>query len=106
VPGVFKGVLLESWKYDFVTVDNHSAGGKIEQNLSEEDVIERKWVVAAATSRTARGRRTLDAGRRVVSSRCFASPASPALCPQARRRLPGVGCPASGVLFDCQITQL
>jgi hypothetical protein len=40
VHGVFKGVLLESWKYDFVTVDNHSAGGKIDQNLTENDVIE------------------------------------------------------------------
>jgi len=37
--GVFKGVLLESWKFDFVTDDNHSAGGKIDENLTEEQVI-------------------------------------------------------------------
>ena len=37
--GVFKGVLLESWKYDFVTDDNHSVGGKIDENLTEDQVI-------------------------------------------------------------------
>jgi hypothetical protein len=39
IPGVFKGVLLESWKYDFVTAENHSAGGKIDENWTEEQVI-------------------------------------------------------------------
>lgn len=39
IPGVFKGVLLESWKFDFVTNENHSVGGKIDENLSEEQVI-------------------------------------------------------------------
>lgn len=39
IPGVFKGVLLESWKFDFVTEDNHSVGGKIGENLTEEEVI-------------------------------------------------------------------
>lgn len=39
MPGVFKGVLLESWKFDFVTDENHSVGGKIDENLTEEQVI-------------------------------------------------------------------
>ena len=39
IAGVFKGVLLESWKFDFVTDENHSVGGKIDGNLSEEQVI-------------------------------------------------------------------
>ena len=38
-PGVFKGVLLESWRFDFLTADNHSVGGKIDENLTEEQVI-------------------------------------------------------------------
>src|SRR5258705_8664119 len=38
-PGVFKGVLLESWKFDFVTDENHCIGGKIDENLTEEQVI-------------------------------------------------------------------
>ncbi len=37
--GVFKGVLLESWRFDFVTQDNHSVGGKIDENLTEDQVI-------------------------------------------------------------------
>lgn len=39
VAGVFKGVLLEAWRFDFVTEDNHSLGGKIDENLTEEQVI-------------------------------------------------------------------
>jgi len=39
IPGVFKGVLLESWRFDFVTRENHSVGGKIDENLTEEQVI-------------------------------------------------------------------
>ena len=39
ISGVFKGVLLESWKFDFVTDDSHSVGGKIDENLTEEQVI-------------------------------------------------------------------
>jgi hypothetical protein len=39
IPGVFKGVLLESWRFDFVTDDNHSVGGKIDENLTEEQMI-------------------------------------------------------------------
>ena len=37
--GVFKGVLLDSWKYDFVTDAGHSVGGKIDSSLSEEQVV-------------------------------------------------------------------
>ncbi len=40
VSGVFKGVLLESWRFDFVTEQNHSVGGKIDENLTQEQVIE------------------------------------------------------------------
>lgn len=39
ISGVFKGVLLDSWKYDFVTDENHSVGGKIDENMTEEQVI-------------------------------------------------------------------
>ena len=39
IPGVFKGVLLESWKFDFVTEENHRVGGKIDESLTEEQVI-------------------------------------------------------------------
>ena len=39
ISGVFKGVLLESWKFDFVTEENHSVGGKIDENLTEEQVV-------------------------------------------------------------------
>lgn len=39
IPGVFKGVLLESWKFDFVTLDGHKVGGKIDDDLTEEQVI-------------------------------------------------------------------
>lgn len=37
--GIFKGVLLDSWKFDFVTDANHSVGGKIDENLTEEQVV-------------------------------------------------------------------
>jgi len=40
IPGVFKGVLLESWRFDFVTEDGHSIGGKIDENLTEEQVVD------------------------------------------------------------------
>ena len=39
IPGVFKGVLLESWKFDFVTEEGHRVGGKIDESLTEEQVI-------------------------------------------------------------------
>ena len=38
--GVFKGVLLDSWKYDFVTEDGHSVGGKIDSSLSEQEMVD------------------------------------------------------------------
>lgn len=37
--GVFKGVLLDSWKFDFLTDANHSVGGKIDDDLTEEQVV-------------------------------------------------------------------
>jgi hypothetical protein len=39
MPGVLKGVLLESWKFDFVSSDGLTIGGKIDENLTEEQVI-------------------------------------------------------------------
>ena len=39
IPGVFEGVLLGDWKFNFVTDDNHRMGGKIDENLTEEQVI-------------------------------------------------------------------
>lgn len=39
IRGVFKGVLLESWRFDFVTEENHSLGGKLDESLTEEQVI-------------------------------------------------------------------
>jgi hypothetical protein len=40
VTGVFEGVLLGDWKFNFVTGEGHQVGGKIDQNLTEEQVIE------------------------------------------------------------------
>lgn len=39
VSGVFKGLLLESWKFDFLTQENHSIGGKIDDRLTEDQVV-------------------------------------------------------------------
>lgn len=39
VQGVLKGVLLESRRFDFVTHENHRIGGKIDESLSEEQII-------------------------------------------------------------------
>ena len=39
IAGVFKGVLLESWRFDFVTEDGHTAGGKIDEGLPEDQVV-------------------------------------------------------------------
>jgi len=36
--GVFKGALLQSWRFDFVTDDNESMVGKIDTNLTEAQV--------------------------------------------------------------------
>lgn len=38
-PGVFKGILLESWRYDFLNEQNETITGKIDQNVSEERAI-------------------------------------------------------------------
>lgn len=38
--GVFKGALLESWRFDFVTEDGHGISGKIDDDLTEEQVTE------------------------------------------------------------------
>lgn len=38
--GVLEGVLLGDWKFNFVTDEGHQVGGKIDQNLTEEQVIE------------------------------------------------------------------
>ena len=36
--GVFKGVLLESWRFDFVNRDGHKISGKVDENLTPEQV--------------------------------------------------------------------
>jgi hypothetical protein len=38
--GVLKGVLLESWRFDFVTSNELTIGGKIHENLTEEQVVQ------------------------------------------------------------------
>lgn len=40
VPGVFKGMLLESWRFDFVTRDGHKISGKIDDDLTPERAAE------------------------------------------------------------------
>lgn len=40
IAGTFKGVLLESWDFNFTTMDGEPIKGKIGQDLSEEQVIE------------------------------------------------------------------
>ena len=40
LPGVFKGMLLESWRFDFVTRDGHKISGKIDDELSPERAAE------------------------------------------------------------------
>lgn len=40
VPGVFKGILLESWKFDFVDESAHKISGKIDDNLTEDQAAE------------------------------------------------------------------
>lgn len=37
--GIMKGLLIESWRYDFVTDENHSVSGKIDESLTEEQVV-------------------------------------------------------------------
>lgn len=38
IPGVFRGALLESWRFDFVNDDGHKLSGKIDENLTGEQV--------------------------------------------------------------------
>ncbi len=40
VPGIFKGILLESWRFDFVTKDGQKISGKIDDELSPEKAAE------------------------------------------------------------------
>ncbi len=38
--GVFGGVLLGDWKFNFITAEGHQIGGKIDENLTEQKVVE------------------------------------------------------------------
>jgi hypothetical protein len=38
IKGVFKGVLLESWRFDFLNEDGHKISGKIDENLTPEQI--------------------------------------------------------------------
>ena len=38
--GVFEGVLLGDWKFNLITDEGHQIGGKIDENLTEEQVVE------------------------------------------------------------------
>jgi hypothetical protein len=40
VKGVFKGVLLESWRFDFVNQEGHKISGKIDENLTPDGVVQ------------------------------------------------------------------
>lgn len=40
LPGVFKGMLLESWRFDFVTREGQKFSGKIDEILSPETATE------------------------------------------------------------------
>ena len=40
IRGVFKGVLLESWRFDFVNEDGHKISGKIDDDLTSEQVAQ------------------------------------------------------------------
>lgn len=37
--GVFKGLLLESWRFDFVNNHGHKLSGKLDENLSKDDAL-------------------------------------------------------------------
>ncbi len=37
--GVFRGVTLDSWKFDFLTMDDEQFGGKLSEDLSEDEVV-------------------------------------------------------------------
>ncbi|PWV56221.1 hypothetical protein C7475_101736 [Chitinophaga sp. S165] len=38
--GVLKGIPLESWKFDFLTDEDHLINGRIGQHLSEEEITD------------------------------------------------------------------
>ena len=40
IRGIFKGRLLESWKFDFIGDEERGIGGRIDESLTEEEVIE------------------------------------------------------------------
>lgn len=40
IRGILKGILLESWRFDFVDLNQHTITGPIDPSLSEERVIE------------------------------------------------------------------
>jgi hypothetical protein len=40
LPGILKGVLLDSWEFNFTTLDGESIAGKINPELSEVQVVE------------------------------------------------------------------
>jgi hypothetical protein len=40
IVGIFEGVLLGDWRFNFVTDEGHQIGGKIDENLTEQQVIE------------------------------------------------------------------
>lgn len=39
IRGIFKGLLLESWKFDFIGDEERGIGGRIDESLTEEEVI-------------------------------------------------------------------
>ena len=40
IKGVFKGILLESWRFDFLSHDGHKISGKIDENLTPEQAAD------------------------------------------------------------------
>jgi hypothetical protein len=39
MPGVLKGILLESWRFDFLNDENHPIGGKIDESVTKDHAI-------------------------------------------------------------------
>lgn len=37
LPGVFKGLLLESWRFDFVDQQGHKISGRVDENLTQQE---------------------------------------------------------------------
>ncbi len=40
IKGVFKGVLLESWRFDFLNEDGHKISGKVDDDLTADQAVE------------------------------------------------------------------